>query len=304
MTEYLIGTGGWAYFKVPNKPSLRAYSENFNFAEVNYTFYKYPSSRMVEGWRRTVPNNFTFTVRCHQDLTHRIGLKPDDEAYMVFNQMITTCRILNAPFLHLLTPASYTFDESAVEQARAFLSTISPKGIRLAWETRSPVTPKLASLMQDFSITHSVDLSRDEPALKSDIVYTRLFGKGKHNIYQFTDEELTEIDQKILKLSDRMVIASFHGLRMNTDAIRFKKFKEFGTFIPVTAYTGIDSAKAVLQEDAKFPSTKAKLVEQQGWKVIDLSADRRIHLSEALSKIPEKTYSSVDEVVNEMQAFL
>ena len=29
LVEYLVGTGGWAYFQVPGKPSLKAYSEVF-----------------------------------------------------------------------------------------------------------------------------------------------------------------------------------------------------------------------------------------------------------------------------------
>ena len=37
LPDFLIGTGGWAYFQVPNKPSLKAYSEIFSFVEVNYT---------------------------------------------------------------------------------------------------------------------------------------------------------------------------------------------------------------------------------------------------------------------------
>jgi uncharacterized protein YecE (DUF72 family) len=84
LIDYLVGTGGWAYFNVPDKPSLKAYSEIFNFAEVNYTFYEYPTILTVEKWRRIVPKDFTFSVRCHQDLTHKIGLKPVDTAYEVF----------------------------------------------------------------------------------------------------------------------------------------------------------------------------------------------------------------------------
>jgi uncharacterized protein YecE (DUF72 family) len=84
MTEYLIGTGGWAYLNVPGKSSLKAYSEIFNSVEVNYTFYEYPDAKTVERWRRTVPQDFTFTVRCHQDLTHRIGLRPVEEAYPLY----------------------------------------------------------------------------------------------------------------------------------------------------------------------------------------------------------------------------
>ena len=91
VTNYLIGTGGWAYFKVPNEPSLKAYSEVFNFVEVNYSFYEYPDNRLVEKWLKTVPNNFTFAVRCHQDLTHRIGFKPVDETYNVLGRMVNYC---------------------------------------------------------------------------------------------------------------------------------------------------------------------------------------------------------------------
>jgi len=300
VTEYLIGTGGWAYFNALGKPSLRAYSRLFNFVEVNYTFYKYPSHRMVENWRRTVSKDFTFTVRCNQDLTHRIGLRPVDEAYEVFDRMISICRVLEASFLHLETPSSYVFDKTRLAQARLFFSTVNPKGIRLAWETRSPITEEAKNLMQDFNIVHSVDLSRDEPACDSDTVYTRLFGKGKHNVYQFVDEEMVEIDQGIAKLQARTVITCFHGLRMNTDALRFKQYKESGTFPKVTSFTGADSAKSVLSEDAEFPSTKEELIEDQGWKVIDLTTDKRIHLSELLLKIPKGTYDSLDEVI---QAF-
>ncbi|MGE5532971.1 MAG: DUF72 domain-containing protein, partial [Bacillota bacterium] len=66
MVEYLVGTGGWAYFKVPNEPSLETYSKIFNFVEVNFTFYEYPRMSLVEGWRRRVPSEFVFSVRCHQ----------------------------------------------------------------------------------------------------------------------------------------------------------------------------------------------------------------------------------------------
>jgi uncharacterized protein YecE (DUF72 family) len=301
VTQYLIGTGGWAYFNAPDKSSLEAYSKVFNFVEVNYTFYEYPEIRRVEQWRRIAPKDFTFTVRCHQDLTHRIGLRPVDEAYAVFGQMIGYCRILNAPFLHLETPASYSVNDAKLEEAKDFFSTIDSKGVRLAWEIRGSLTEKTVDLLRDFNIVHSVDLSRDEPALPSDAIYTRLFGKGKHNVYQFTDEELEEIDQRIVKAEAKTAVITYHGIRMNVDAIRFEEYKETGTFPQATQFTGVDSARAVLSEDAIFPSTKADLIEHQGWKVIDLTAQKRVHLSDLLSKLPEKTYDSLDAVVQELE---
>jgi uncharacterized protein YecE (DUF72 family) len=301
LTDYLVGTGGWAYFKVAGKPSLKAYSELFNFVEVNYTFYEYPDTHMVEQWRRTVPDDFTFAVRCHQDLTHRIGLKPVDEAYYVLGRMMSYCGILDAPFLVLETPARYVMIEDAVDRARDFLSSANLRGVRLVWEVRAPVTPAVVDLMRDFNAVHCVDLSRETPSVESDIVYSRLFGKGKHNIWQFTDNELLAVDQEIESINPRIAALSYHGARMNTDAARYMQYKKSGKFIPVTAFTGVDSARAVLSEDAKFPMSKSELIENQGWKVIDLSVDRRVHLSELLSKVPDKSYGSVDEVVEALE---
>ncbi len=304
MPEFLVGTGGWAYFQVPGKAPLKAYSEVFNFVEVNSTFYEYPSPRLVESWRRTVPADFVFSVRCHQDLTHRIGLKPVDAAFEVFYKMKAYCDALEAPYLVLETPVSQVLDAKGVSEARDFFSSVSPGKIQFVWEYRAPFTPQVGSLMQDFGIVQSVDLSLKKPTVPSDVAYSRLFGKGKHNIYQFTDEELLEIEQRAEETQAKTVALSYHGLRMNTDAARFQRHLQTGKFLPVTAYFGVESAKAVLAEDAVFPSTKAELVEDQGWKVIDLTAEKRIHLSEVLGKIPERTYLRLTEVVEELKAVI
>jgi uncharacterized protein YecE (DUF72 family) len=301
LPEFLIGTGGWAYFKVPKKPSLKAYSEAFNFVEVNYTFYQYPNVRLVEKWRKTVPKNFTFSVRCHQDLTHKIGFRPVDEAYQIFGQMVTYCRLLDSPFLVLETPPSYVLDTGSLGAARDFFDSVSLKGIRVVWEIRAPITPQANELMSDFNIIRCIDISRAKPTEWSDIGYTRLFGRGRHNIWQFTDEELKEIDQNAQDSKAKVVAFSYHSARMIKDALRFKQFKLTGNFPMVTPFIGLDSARSVLSEDAIFPSSKQTLISDQGWKVYDESVEKRIHLSELLSKLPEKTYTSIDDVINALE---
>ena len=76
MSMLYIGAGGWAYFKVPGLDPLAAYSKAFDFVEVNSTFYTTPSIEMVRSWRKRVPGNFMFSVRCHKDLTHKHLLSP------------------------------------------------------------------------------------------------------------------------------------------------------------------------------------------------------------------------------------
>jgi uncharacterized protein YecE (DUF72 family) len=301
LTDFLVGTGGWAYFNVPSKSRLEAYSEVFNFVEVNYTFYEYPNMQSVKQWRKTVSDDFTFAVRCHQDLTHRIGLKPVDEAYYVLGRMVSYCDILDAPFLVLETPARYVMSQDAVDRARDFLSSANLRGVSLVWDVRAPLTAAVVDLMLDFNVIQCVDLSVETLSVESDIVYSRLFGKGKHNIWQFTDDELLAVDNEIGSISPLIAALSYHGARMNTDAARYMQYKKTSRFLPVTSFTGVDSARAVLAEDARFPMSKSELIENQGWKVIDLSVDKRVHLSEMLAKIPEKNYNDIDEVAEALE---
>jgi uncharacterized protein YecE (DUF72 family) len=302
LPEFLVGTGGWSYFKVPNKPSLVAYSEVFNFVEVNSTFYEYPAVEAVQRWRRTVPSDFTFSVRCHQNLSHNIGFVPTNQAYEVFYHMKHYCDILKSPYLVLETPAKYEINHENLKDAKDFFSSLKFDGLRLVWEYRAPITRIVVDLMEDFGIIQCVDLSRQRPSYSLDVAYSRLFGKGWHNVYQFSDDELAEIDRRAHETNSKTVILSYHGLRMNSDALRFKHYKSTGHFLPVTSFIGVDSARAVLAEDATFPASKAELKAGQGWKVIDLNNDERVHLFEFLDKIADKTYSNVDEVIEELRA--
>jgi uncharacterized protein YecE (DUF72 family) len=304
LIDYLIGTGGWAYFKISGKSSLESYSEVFNFAEVNYTFYEYPDTRMIEQWRKTVPNDFTFAVRCHQDLTHRIGLKPVDKAYNVLSRMVSYCEFLDSPFLVLVTPASYVINQEEAKQARDLFSSFTSRSVNLVWEIRAPITEVALDLLRDFNIIECVDLSIKTPSAESDIVYSRLFGKGRHNIYQFTDDELLTIDHKIENINPRIAALSYHGVKMNIDAARYMQYKKTGKFVPITDFTGIDSARVVLFEDTQFPISKSELIEKQGWKVIDLTFDKRGHLTELLVNIPDKIYNNVDEVAEALEAVI
>jgi len=299
LTEVFIGTGGWAYFHVPAMDSLKAYAQAFNFVEVNASFYSYPSLSQVRSWRNRTSKSFHFAVRCHQDLTHRILLQPVPEAFHAYDRMIKICKTLKADFLHLLTPPSLEVTDETIAGFQEFFKAVDMKSVRVAWEIRSVqgrgLNPQLIKLMRDHGIIHCVDISREDPAYESDVLYTRLLGKGVHNLYQFDDGELEAISRKVDSAS-RVSYLSFHGIRMYKDAARFKVFREEGKFPQVTGSTGLDSLLEVLREDTRFPCSKSELIEAQGWKVIDLSVDRRVRAEAILKDLPEKVYESLRDV--------
>lgn len=82
--EFYIGTSGWSYkhwkgiFYTDNlseKEWLRFYSDSFNSVEVNMTFYRYPREIAVRNWGERTPDDFVFTLKAPQVITHlrRLG---------------------------------------------------------------------------------------------------------------------------------------------------------------------------------------------------------------------------------------
>ena len=304
MTEFLIGTGGWAYFKIPNMSPLEAYSKAFNFVEVNSTFYEIPKINTVKSWRKIVPKDFEFSVRCNQKLTHELQFDSTDETFGIFQMMIRVCNILEAEILHFQTPRSFNYTISNIEKVRSFFLSTKRTNLRFALETKntSPISSSFKTLLEDLDILHCVDLLKGiEPAYDSDVLYTRIFGKGYHNIYQPLDSELKQIDEKASKEGIKKSVITMHSNRMFKDAARFKIYKESGQFPMVTQSTGADSLVEILKEDAKFPSTKTELIEHQGWKIIDLTPTLRIRASDLLQTLPEKTYYKTEDLLKSLE---
>jgi uncharacterized protein YecE (DUF72 family) len=302
--EYRIGAGGWGYFDIPGADTLKAYSKAFDFVEVNSTFYNIPTLKTVDSWAKRVPVTFKFSVKCHHDLTHKFLPNSTKGAGNLLEVYLYICRRLHSNLLVLETPRSFNPNQ-VVDNIHDLLSCVQLDDIRLVWEIRwGPPGKALVKLMQEFNIVHSVDLSRESgPAFESDILYSRLFGHGLHNLYQFDDNELLEIDKRVGNSGSGSMYLSFHGGRMYKDAARLKVYRKGGKFPRVTEYTGVRALGEVLQEDARFPASREELIAAQGWKVIDVEGDRRIHAEVLLTKLDKGMYGSVEEVVEGLEGF-
>lgn len=301
-----MGAGGWVYFKIPRVNPLVAYSRVFNFVEVNSTFYQIPPISQVEKWRRYVPNDFQFSVRAHRSITYKNELQPTQTTFLAFEKMKRICNVLGTDLLHLQTPASAKLTQTSIRNLSDFLSSVDLGKLRLALEVRQVQSQKLpielVKIMQHHNMIHCVDLSRDEkPAYESDILYTRLFGRGKHNIYQPTDDELASVDEKARHSQSRRIVMSFHYVRMYKDAARLKTYKQTGKFPTVTNSIGLSSLEEILKEDTNFPTTKERLVHTQGWKLFDLSNSKRVHARDFLQELPEGTYGNIEEIIDRLQ---
>jgi len=303
--DILVGTGGWAYFQVPDQDSLRAYASVFNFVEVNSTYYEYPDLRMVSRWRSRVPKGFEFAVRSHQDLVKAIRTGQELMLNRVLEKMTDICGRLDANIVSILLPDKLGLTSKNLSKGLASIaSRVRANDLQVAVEVRGRVEKEVLETMAQNNILHSVDLSKEEPAYDSRILYSRLFGKGSSNVYQFDDEEIKAIADRAGSPKFEKSILAFHGVRMYGDAARLKAFLQTGKFLKVTGQTGLDSLGEVLKEDSRFPASRDDLVGSQGWKLFDLTIDKRMRVANILAKAPDRTYRSHSELLSTLEPFL
>lgn len=295
MAEALIGAGGWGYFT----GGLEAYSKAFRFVEVNATFYRPIPEAWARRWRASVPDDFVFAVKAPREVSHRDRLRATVQARARFAQTLRVARVLRAPFVVLETPPNVPLEREQVDGLRN-LAGMAGRGVRLGLEARAhrgtDLPPAARKAMADLGVLDVVDLSRITPRVRDDTVYSRLFGKGPHNVYEFDDTELKEIDRATGDAA-HMVLA-FHGVRMYKDAARFLTFKRTGSFPRATPHQGLASFEAALRPDVRFPTTWDDLMRDHGWKVFDLDAATRAHASIVLARLPSRSFESLDEVLD------
>jgi uncharacterized protein YecE (DUF72 family) len=140
--EVRIGTSGWNYpewrgsfYPEAMKPAgmLPYYAERFSTVEVNNTFYRMPTARLVEGWAVTVPARFTFVLKAPQRITHFARLRDVDEPVRFF---CDTARLLDGKLGPLLfqLPPNFKVDAGRLADLLALL----PPDVRAAFEFRNP----------------------------------------------------------------------------------------------------------------------------------------------------------------------
>lgn len=302
MSQILVGAGGWAYFQVPGMDNLEAYSQVFDFVELNSSYYELPAVSSATAWRKRVPPEFRFSVRCPRIIVDHYGLNLLPGSRGLLERLEEVCKQLEAEVMTVLISASSPIKESELAtRLNNFLRTFGSHETPVAVEFRG-VNPseEVLDVMKESGAIHSVDLSTAEPLYQGRILYSRLFGKGEKNIYEFDDEELKQIAEKASTPKFEKSILAFHGVRMYRDAGRVKSFIDKGYFPKITSGFGTDSIREVLSEDARFPTTKAQLIMDQGWKVFQ-DTDEVRKISTVLEKLPEGKFNSLDDLMAELR---
>ncbi len=287
--------------------SQTKYYEIFSLVELNSTFYKYPTSLTARKWRAKAPENFEFTVKAHQDISHKYRLRIE-QSIDPFEKIKQICHILNAKIILIQTPASFSIKE--LEKVGEFFRKINREDFILVWETRGASweneesLKKLKDVLGEINVTHVTDPFKLMPAFTSNLAYFRLHGLGERMYYyQYTNDELRRL-YEIVRGFEGLEMGAyvlFNNLSMFEDAKRFAFFLENRSFPPLTGTFGFDSIKSMLNK-VRYPASRNLLINKIGWRLLELKEGKQVRLSSLLDAIPAKTYKSLDEIMEEIKA--
>jgi uncharacterized protein YecE (DUF72 family) len=135
-----VGTSGYNYpewrgsfypEKFPTDRMLAYYAERFRTVEINYTFYRMPTEKLLTGWAAGTPDHFTFTLKAPRRITHDSKLQRCEDVVQSFCQ---TARTLGPKLATLLFQLPPTF-KKAPDVLRAFVALL-PDDMKAAFEFR------------------------------------------------------------------------------------------------------------------------------------------------------------------------
>jgi uncharacterized protein YecE (DUF72 family) len=138
--QWYTGTSGYSYkewkgsfypIDLPNDAMLGYYAERLPSVEINNTFYRMPTRKVVASWAAAVPAHFRFAIKASRRITHQLRLKDCAEPVAILTEQLAELGDKLGAVLFQLPPYQ-RHDQARLD---AFLDVL-PKTLPTAFEFR------------------------------------------------------------------------------------------------------------------------------------------------------------------------
>ena len=178
------GTSGYSYpnwkgsfypEKAKTNDLLSHYSEKLSSVEINNTFYRFPSEKVVQQWKTQTSETFQFALKAHRRVTHQMRLNRG--TIIRIQEFVERCSVLGPRLGCILFQLPPDFERDD-ERLQNLLGAIPP-GPRYAVEFRhsSWHDDSVFAQLQSKNVACVSGDSEDSPVQKlvtADFVYCRL----------------------------------------------------------------------------------------------------------------------------------
>ena len=182
-----IGCSGWSYndwvgpfYPTNTKPDeyLKLYSRIFDTVEIDSTFYRVPSTEMVNQWYRNTPDQFLFCPKLPKRVTHDLHFENSTQYYDHFRKRLSGLKEKLGLFL-IQMPPSFKYQKH-LQQLTDFLSTLDhERRYAVEFRNESWFNPEVEKLLRDRGICQVWSINQyltTPPTLTADFVYMRFVG--------------------------------------------------------------------------------------------------------------------------------
>jgi len=189
-----VGTSGFAYKEwkgpfypadLPARRMLEYYGQQLNAVEINNTFYRMPTEKVLLDWRATVPDEFRFVLKASRRITHFKRLRDTGKEVDWFARTATVLGDRLGPTLFQLPPNL----KKDTARLQTFLATL-PAHWLAAFEFRhdSWHDPEIAAILREAGAALVTADTEDQPA--PDPVITTSWGYLRLRRSDYTDADL------------------------------------------------------------------------------------------------------------------
>ena len=285
MGELLLGCSGWNYGDTPdrggwvgifypdrNTKRLRYFSQFFDTAEMDSIFYEKFYSHMTKGtfigMIKATPENFQFSVKVPETITHRKRLDVRKGAiteFEIFLDKISPLKNSNKLGAVLLQlPPSFTVGE--FKNMEGFLDKL-PSGYHYAvefrhpsWKTEGPWDMlkhyNIAAVMTDSPAKENLEFLSEVTVTTSDHSFIRFHGRNTKGHYWYdylySKEELKPWIEKVeeVKRQTKVLRAYFNNHYGGAAVINALQFKEMlGNRLS-------ENERSIIEHAQEYPSNR------------------------------------------------
>ncbi len=203
-----IGTSGWSYkhwkeifypAKMKATDYLSFYSQHFNIAEINTSFYHLPKPETVTGWKQKVPEGFMFCPKISRYLTHMKKLRDPEESLIRFFEVFEPLQSKMGPVLVQL-PHMVKFNYDVAEHFYSLLKKAYKKYEFVLEPRHSTWFDDVSlTLMSKYNIGLVISQSKEFPyseIITAKNIYLRFHGPEDLYASSYSDEMLNAFVEK------------------------------------------------------------------------------------------------------------
>ena len=206
MATFWIGTSGYSYKEwkgnfypagLGEADMLRYFATRFTSVEINYTFYRRPNARLLQGWAKETPDHFKFTLKAPRRITHDLRLRDAADQAAEFCETAGALKSKLGALLFQLPP----FLKRDVPRVEDFLHQMPP-GLRVAFEFRNQswFTDEVYECLHRFGVALCVV---EHPERPTPLEITADFGYFRLRNPEYSDEDLAATASRIGEAANR-----------------------------------------------------------------------------------------------------